>query len=81
MQMVSPGLLERNAKFIEKKNRWLENAQAAEPETCTFKPQIITERRPTSPVAGDRSVVERLYAYLDYYEKRRAECKNKLNDQ
>lgn len=71
------GVIERSEVFIQRKNKNLANAMATEMEVCTFKPKVLTEQRRNS--SQSQGIVERLYAYLDLYEKRKETYKHQLN--
>lgn len=85
-------MIERGETFLTQKARKLASAVQSGMSECTFKPRVLGQR-PTStqsvmvvptdtekPVDTTKGIVERLYAYLDYYEKRKEDYKNKLSN-
>jgi len=91
MQLVQAdkrNLIERSDTFLYHKNKKIASQAPTGMNECTFKPQIIPQHKKTSqsPLKNEqnneetRDVVQRLYAYLDYFEKRKDECKKILNN-
>ena len=83
-QSDTRNVIQRSETFLNKKATKLANAMKAEMHECTFKPRVGSPQpRKSEHATGDpanKGVVERLYAYLDYYEKRKENYKNMLDD-
>ena len=60
--------------FLERKNKKAEQQLAAGVPNCTFKPNIEN----TKHERANMDIVDRLYAYLEYYEKRKSEYKKRI---
>ncbi len=70
------GVVERNEEFLREKNSKIARQVPTEMKECTFVPLVCRGKEAKGPETH-KDFAERLYAYFDVYEKRKAECRQK----
>lgn len=69
------GLLERNNSFMQKRDTKIAKELPTGMSQCTFRPRVL---KPNKEKQSTGNIVGRLYSYLEFYEKRKAEYKHNL---
>jgi len=69
------GVIERNNSFIIRREMKVARELPSGMKECTFRPKVLSYAKPNAE-RGD--IVERLQSYLQKYEKKKEEYKNKL---